>query len=129
MISTTSATNSLRTDSVRSANSSSLRDPNILAVIRMEQEIEGLDGKIAALAKTQKKLDKLEKEQARVNLLLDSGLGTATDMKELRKTKRDLRKRRVQLWEILEPLAALEEERRELAHQLAAFQRRHGLLL
>lgn len=122
-----SSASSLRTDSIRST-SSSLRDPNILAVLNMERQIECLDGKILPLRKTQKKLDKLEKELARINLLIDSGLGTDSDKKDLRKNKREVRQRRVKLWETLEKLPALEEERRELAHQLDVFQRRHGLL-
>jgi len=92
-----SSANSLRIDSVRST-SSSLRDPNIMAVLNLEQQIEILDGKISPLRKTQKKLDKLEKEMNRINLLIDSGLGTAADKKDLRQTKRELRQRRVKLW-------------------------------
>lgn len=99
-----------------------------MAVLKLEQQIENLDSQILPLLKTQKKLDKLEKELERTNLLIDTGLGTAADKKDLRKTKRDLRQRRVQLWKTLEKLPALEEERRELAHQLDVFQRRHGLL-
>jgi septal ring factor EnvC (AmiA/AmiB activator) len=122
-----SSSNSLRTDSVRSTGSS-LRDPNILAVLNMEQQIQNLDGQISPLRKTQKKLDKLEKELARINLLIDSDLGTNSDKKHLRKTKSELRQQRIKLWGVLEKLPALEEERHKLAHQLDVFQRRHGLL-
>ena len=106
----------------------SLHDPNLAAVIDLEQQIALIDAQIAPLRKTAKKLAKLDDELERANLLIDSGVGSKADKASLRKTKKELRQRRVQLWQQLEALPALLEERQDLLHQLEILRRQHGIL-
>lgn len=114
--------------SIRSTNSISLRDPSILATIDMEQQIQLLDQAIQPLRKAQTKLQKLEDELANTNFLIDSGIGSKADKAALRKTKRQLRDRRIQLWKQLEALPALLDERKTLVHDLDVLRQRHGIL-
>lgn len=112
---------SIRTDS-------SIRDPVFVSSLELEQQINVVDEAIRPLRKVQKKLAKIEKEIANTNALIDSGVGSRADKAALRQTKRDLRQRRFQLWEQLDALPKLEEERKELLHQLDILRRRHGIL-
>lgn len=77
--------------------------------------------------KTQKKLNKVEDEINNCNFLIDSGIGSKKDQAELRKTKRQLRQRRIKLRDELKPLAGLQEEKIELERQLQALRRRLGI--
>ena len=79
-------------------------------------------------AKAQTKLQKLEDELANTNFLIDSGIGSKADKAALRKTKRQLRDRRIQLWKQLEALPALLDERKTLVHDLDVLRQRHGIL-
>ncbi len=111
-----------------STDSLSLRDTNIDAMLDLEQRIRLLDSEIAPLRnKATKKLQKIEAKLTETNLLLDSSLGTADDKAALRKTKRELRERRIQLWRKLEVLPTLELERSELEREMEELQRRHGI--
>ena len=115
--------------STRSTDSLSFRDPNVEAIIDLEQQIKMLDSEIAPLReKTTKKVAKIEKKLKEINNLIDSNLGSKADMKDLRKTKKELRNQRVQLWAKLEILPALEEQRDELDRELREYRRRHGVL-
>ena len=120
---------SIRIDSVRSDDiTSSLRDdPNIVAILELEQQIQLLEDAINPLLQAEKKLSKTEKEISKMNLLIDPGIGSASDKKALRNTKRQLRQRRVQLWEQLEALPVLQKERDDLVHDLHVLRRRHGI--
>ena len=117
----------LSTNHANGLNNGSLRGIRTdHAIVDLQQQIRLLDGEITSLRfKTQKKLDKLEQERLQTNLLIKSGIGSKAD---LRQTKRQLRERRILLWEKLERLPVLEEERRELAIQLEAMRRRYGVL-
>ena len=96
----------------------------------LEQQLRFLDDAIAPLAgKSKKRLAKLEDELANCNFLIDSGIGSKADQAGLRKTKRQLRQRRIKLWDALEALPALETERKEVIRQLNAARRLHGILL
>ena len=95
----------------------------------MEQQIRVLDEQIESLRKTKRKLAKIEDELANCNFLIDSGIGSKTDKTALRQTKRNLRERRIQLWRKLEPLPALQAERRELDRDLDGLRRRYGILI
>ena len=96
----------------------------------LEQQLRFLDAAIAPLAgKSKKKLAKVEEELANCNFLIDSGIGSKADQLGLRKTKRQLRQRRIKFWDELEALPALEIERKEAIRQLNAARRLHGILL
>ena len=98
-------------------------------ILDFEQQINVLDAKIIPLrTKTQKKLRTVEKKLKNCNLLIDSGVGSKQDKAALRKTKRELREDRIQLWGLLEELPGLEKERNELKIQLQDFRRKHGIL-
>ena len=98
-------------------------------ILDFEQQINALDAKIIPLrTKTQKKLRTVEKKLKNCNLLIDSGVGSKQDKAALRKTKRELREDRIQLWGLLEELPGLEKERNELKIQLQDFRRKHGIL-
>ena len=88
-----------------------------------------LDEQIESLRKTKRKLAKVEDELANCNFLIDSGIGSKADKTALRQTKRQLRQRRIQLWEKLEPLPVLQAERRELDRDLDGLRRRYGILI
>lgn len=120
----------LSTNHANGLNNGSLRGIRTdHAIVDLQQQIRLLDGEITSLRfKTQKKLDKLEQERLQTNLLIKSGIGSKADKADLRQTKRQLRERRILLWEKLERLPVLEEERRELAIQLEAMRRRYGVL-
>ena len=77
--------------------------------------------------RTQKKLNKVEDEINNCNFLIDSGIGSKADQAELRKTKRQLRQRRIKLWDELKPLTGLQEEKIELERQLEALRRQLGI--
>lgn len=95
----------------------------------LEAAIQDLEDTIVPLAtKTQKKLSKVEKEIANCNFLIDSGIGSKKDQAELRKNKRQLRQRRIKLWDELKPLPALKEEKVELERQLKALRRQLGVV-
>ena len=106
----------------------SLRDPSMLASFDIEQQIKLIDDAILPLRKAQKKLRKLEDELANINFLIDSNIGSKTDKASLRKTKRQLRDRRIQLWKQLEALPSLTADRQRLVHGLEVLRRRHGIL-
>ena len=98
-------------------------------IIDLEQQLQLCDDAIAPLAgKAKKKLAKIEDELANCNFLIDSGIGSKADQAGLRKTKRQLRQRRIKLWDELEVLPSLEIERKELVRQLNAARRRHGIV-
>ena len=105
----------------------SLRDPTIDATLDMEQQISLLDVAIRPLKKLQKKLAKLEDELANTNFLIDSGIGSKSDKAALRKTKRDVRQRRVEVRQELEALPSLLQQRQDLVHDLDVLRRRHGI--
>lgn len=115
--------------SIRSTDALSLRsDPEIAVAVDLERQIASVDKAIAPLLKLKKKLAKVEEELANANFLIDSGIGSKSDQKALRKSKKDIRQRRVALRSQLEVLPGLQEERRDLAHQLDVLRRRYGLL-
>jgi phosphomevalonate kinase len=94
----------------------------------LKQQIRLLDAAIAPLrGKAKKKLAKIE-DELNCNFLINTGLGSKDDKAALRKTKRQLRERRIKLWEELKVLPSLEEERHEAVRQLNALRRRHGIL-
>ena len=98
-------------------------------ILDYEQQIAALDSKISPLrTKTQKKLRTVEKKLKNCNLLIDSGIGSKDDKAALRKTKRELRDQRIELWALLEELPELENERNELKVQLQDLRRRHGIV-
>ena len=98
-------------------------------ILDFEQQINVLDAKIIPLrTKTQKKLRTVEKKLKNCNLLIDSGIGSKDDKAALRKTKRELRDQRIELWALLEELPELENERNELKVQLQDLRRRHGIV-
>ena len=103
-------------------------DPSIAATLDLEQQISMVDQAILPLRKGQKKLQKVEDKIANTNFLINSGIGSRSDKAALRQTKKELRQRRVQLWEQLEALPAMLQERQELRHQLDVLRRRHGIL-
>ena len=98
-------------------------------MIELENTIRLLEDQITPLAtKTQKKLDKIEDEISNCNFLIDSGLGSKKDQAALRKTKRQLRQRRIKLWDELKVLPSLKEEKTELERQLRALRRQVGVI-
>ena len=98
-------------------------------ILDYEQQIEAINSKISPLrTKTQKKLRTVEKKLKNCNLLIDSGIGSKDDKAALRKTKRELRDQRIELWALLEELPELENERNELKVQLQDLRRRHGIV-
>ncbi|CAB9499647.1 expressed unknown protein [Seminavis robusta] len=112
-----------------SASSNSNPETSDSEVITLKKAILDLDNMVAPLrTKTQKKLDKIEEEITNCNFLIDSGLGSKKDQAELKKTKRQLRNRRVKLWDELKALPDLEGERKELQIQLKDLRRRYGIL-
>ncbi|CAB9508873.1 expressed unknown protein [Seminavis robusta] len=99
-------------------------------LINLEKAIKDLDNMISPLrTKTQRKLEKIEEEITNCNFLIDSGLGSKKDHAELKKTKRQLRNRRVKLRDELKALPTYEEERNELKIQLSDLRRRYGILV
>ena len=122
---------SIQTTSTRQDITNSFRDDsNIAAALDLEQQIQLVNEIIRPLREAQRKLSKTEKKIDRINLLIDSDIGSASDKKALRDTtKRQLRQRRVQLWEQLKALPSLEKERNDLIHDLAVFRQRHGINL
>jgi hypothetical protein len=100
------------------------------AIFDIQQQILLLDAVIAPLrGKSKKKLAKIEDELENCNFLINTGLGSKDDKAALRKTKRQLRDRRIKLWDELKGLPVLEEERHEAVRQLKnALRRRHGIL-
>ena len=106
----------------------SLRDPTLDAQYDIEQQISLVDEAIRPLKKLQKKLKKIEDELANTNDLIDSGIGSKTDKAALRKTKKEIRQRRVEVRKELEALPPLVQRREELVHDLDVLRRRHGLL-
>ena len=81
----------------------------------LEQQLRLLDDAIEPLAnKAKKKLAKIEDELTNCNFLIDSGIGSKSDQVGLRKEKRQLRQRRIQLWDELKALPTLERERTEV---------------
>ena len=115
--------------SIRSADSLSLRsDPDIAAALDLEQRIKNVDKEIRRLLNIKKKLGNIEDELTNANLLIDSGIGSKSDQKALRQTKKEIRQRRVELRNKLQTLPGLQEERSELALQLKILRRSQGLL-
>ena len=111
-----------------SASVSSCHDSDAL-LVDLEARIHLLDHEITPLTTTtKKKLDKIEDEIANCNFLIDSGLGSKKDQAELRKTKRQLRQRRIRLWDELKVLPTLKKEKVELERQLIALRRQLGVL-
>lgn len=109
------------------ANSCSTAVDN--TITDLEQQIASVEAAILPLrTMTTKKLNKLEKELSNCNFLMDSGIGAKSDQAALRKTKRQLRTRRIQLWKDLEVLPSLEAERDEILRQLVDYRRRHGVM-
>ena len=99
------------------------------AMVELETKIRLLNDEITPLmTKTKKKLDKVEDEIANCTFLIDSGIGSKKDQAELRNTKRQLRQRRIKLWDELKVLPTLQDEKTELEHQLEALRRRFGVL-
>ena len=99
------------------------------AIVDIEQQIRLIDQQIESLRKAKRKLAKIEDELSNCNFLIDSGIGSKADKTALRQTKRQLRQRRIQLWEKLEPLPALQAERGDLSRDLDGLRRRHGILI
>ena len=99
------------------------------AIFNLEEQLRFLDNEIAPLkkGKTKKKLDKIEEELKNCNFLINSGLGSKADQAELRKNKRQLRQRRIKIWEELKILPSLKEEKKELEIQLSALRRQAGV--
>ena len=98
-------------------------------IAELEQRISDLEAEITPLRSlATKKLNKIEKELENCNFLMDSGIGSKADQAALRKTKRQLRNRRIQLWKELEVLPELEAEHKDLLHHLVDFRRRHGII-
>lgn len=109
------------------ANSCSTAVDN--TITDLEQQIASVEAAILPLrTTTTKKLNKLEKELSNCNFLMDSGIGAKADQAALRKTKRQLRTRRIQLWKDLEVLPSLEAERDDILRQLVDYRRRHGVM-
>ena len=117
------------TSSTTSTNSSSSSNNADNTMIELENAIRLLEDQITPLAtKTQKKLDKIEDEISNCNFLIDSGLGSKKDQAALRKTMRQLRQRRIKLWDELKVLPTLKEEKIELERQLKALRRQLGVM-
>ena len=117
------------TSSTTSTNSSSSSNNADNTMIELENAIRLLEDQITPLAtKTQKKLDKIEDEISNCNFLIDSGLGSKKDQAALRKTKHQLRQRRIKLWDELKVLPTLKEEKIELERQLKALRHQVGVI-
>jgi len=115
--------------SIQGTDSLSLRsDPDIAAALDLEQRIKNVDEEIRRFLNIKKKLGNIEDELANANLLIDSGIGSKSDQKALRQTKKEIRQRRVELRNKLQTLPGLQEERSEIALQLKILRRSHGLL-
>ena len=112
-----------------SNRSSTITDPVSAAIIDIEQQIRILDDTITPLLRSKKQLKKIEDQITETNMLIDSGIGSKKDQVALKKTKRQLRDRRIELWNILEPLPTLKKERTDLIHDLDVLRRRHGIIL
>ena len=112
-----------------SNRSSTITDPVSAAIIDIEQQIRILDDTITPLLRSKKQLKKIEDQITETNMLIDSGIGSKKDQLALKKTKRQLRDRRIELWNILEPLPTLKKERTDLIHDLDVLRRRHGIIL
>ena len=118
-----------RSASISLSNRSSTNtDPVAAAIIDIEQQIRILDDTITPLLRNKKQLKKIEDQITETNMLIDSGIGSKKDQVALKKTKRQLRDRRIELWNILEPLPTLKKERTDLIHDLDVLRRRHGIL-
>ena len=114
------------TSSTTSTNSSSSSSNADNTMIELENAIRLLEDQITPLAtKTQ---NKIEDEISNCNFLIDSGLGSKKDQAALRKTKRQLRQRRIKLWDELKVLPSLKEEKTELERQLKALRRQLGVI-
>lgn len=116
--------------SISSIGSTNIKTNDIDAQLQnIQQQIQLLDLAIGPLkTSTKKKLSKVEKEIKNSNFLIDSGLGSKRDQAALRNTKRQLRQRRIRLWEELKPLPDMEARRAELFQLLVGLQRQHGVL-
>ena len=119
-----------RTASISLSNRSTttIDDPAVAAIVDIEQQIQLLDVTISDLNKSKKQLKKLEDELSEMNMLIDSGVGTKKDQLALKKKKRQLRDRRIELWDILMPLPTFQNERSNLVHDLDTLRRRHGII-
>ena len=118
-----------RTASISLSNrSSTTTDPAVAAIVDIEQQIQLYDATINDLNKSKKQLKKLEDELNEMNMLIDSGVGNKKDQLALKKKKRTLRDRRIELWDILKPLPTLQKERLDLLHDLDTLRRRHGII-
>ena len=112
------------------ANNNNVNSSSDDEILDLEQQLRLLDDAIVPLAgKAKRKLAKIEEELTNCNFLINSRIGSKADQLGLRKTKRQLRERRIRLWDELEALPALETERKEVEQQLHAVRRRHGILL
>jgi len=112
--------------SIQGTDSLSLRsDPDIAAALDLEQRIKNVDEEIRRFLNIKKKLRNIEDELANANLLIDSGIGSKSDQKALRQTKKEIRQRRIELRQVL---PGLQEERSKLALQLKILRLSQGLL-
>lgn len=119
----------LISDSSSTTSATTASDNSDNTMIELENSIGLLEEHITPLiTKTQKKLAKIEDEIVNCNFLINSGLGSKKDQAELRKSKRQLRQRRIKVWDELKVLPALKEEKSELERQLNDLRRQLGVL-
>lgn len=114
--------------SIRSISSNISEGPKMIKMLQLEDKVASLDKEIQLLHKVTKSLAKLEDELQQTNFLIDSSIGSKESKTALRKAKKKLRRRRVNLWDKLAPLQGLETERAQTIHDLDDLRRRIGVL-
>ena len=128
MIAPTNITATIPTNNKEILVNNTTIDNNDITMIDLVEAIRNVTDEITPLrTKTQKKLNKVEDEINNCNFLIDSGIGSKADQADLRKTKRQLRQRRIKLWDELKPLPGLQEEKVELERQVEALRRQLGI--